>query len=161
MAHENLISVSFTDQEIKTIKDAITSIAGVLKGKTISLTPQERKQYGRVKYEKEVWVDKVKIQMDNNPSLIPNYIDKSEFDKDYTAHKQLNELIQLLQQQLDQMEDTNTLIGADLDISSLMFYRILKTYAKENVAGARTIYEDLKQQYPAAKKKPTENKENL
>lgn len=54
MAHENLISVSFTEQEIKTIKDAITSIAGVLKGKTISLTPQERKQYGRVKYEKEV-----------------------------------------------------------------------------------------------------------
>lgn len=110
MAQDNNISVSFTEEDIQAVRDAIATIAGVLKGKAISLTPQERKQYGRVKYEKEVWIDKVKIQMDNNPNLIPEYISKAEFDKDYLAHKQLNELITLLEQQLNLMQDTNMLL---------------------------------------------------
>lgn len=160
MAQDNNISVSFTEEDIQTVRDAIVTIAGVLKGKAISLTPQERKQYGRVKYEKEVWIDKVKIQMDNNPNLIPEYISKAEFDKDYLAHKQLNELITLLEQQLNLMQDTNMLLGSDLDVNALMFYRIAKTYAAANAPGARTVYDDLKQQYPSTKKRPTSGEEN-
>ena len=158
MPQENLISVDFSDQEIRTLKDAVAMIVNTLRGKTISLTPQQRNQYGRVKYEKEIWIDKVKMQMDANPDHIPSYIDKMEFERDYKAHKVLNELITLLEQPLNQLMDTNLLLGYDLDMNSLMFYRSIKVSAQNNAVGAVSIYQDLKQQYPSTRKvqKPTE-----
>ncbi|WP_018674792.1 hypothetical protein [Riemerella columbina] len=155
MANENMISVNFSTEEVQQMKTAINTIAGILNGKVKSLTPTERKGFGRVKYEKEVWIDRVKIQMDANPTKIPSYVDKTEFDKDYTAHKQLNELISLLDQQLQQMKDTNLLLGYDLDGTALMFYRAIKVAANNNDPGSNTIYADLKQQYPGSRAKRT------
>lgn len=152
MAQENTITVSFTEAEITKMKNAIADIATVLQGKAKSLTPNERKTFGRVKYEKEVWIDKVKNQMDGNADKIPAYIDKAEFDRDYTAHKQLNEVLTLLEQQLHLVQDTNLLLGYDLDVCSLMFYRAIKVAATNNDPGARTIYEALKVQFPGNKK---------
>lgn len=43
MAQENTISVNFSTEEIKKVKDAISTIAGVLEGKVKSLTPTERR----------------------------------------------------------------------------------------------------------------------
>lgn len=155
MANENMISVNFSTEEVQQMKTAINTIAGILNGKVKSLTPTERKGFGRVKYEKEVWIDRVKMQMDANPTKIPSYVDKTEFDKDYTAHKQLNELISLLDQQLQQMKDTNLLLGYDLDGTALMFYRAIKVAANNNDPGSNTIYADLKQQYPGSRTKRT------
>lgn len=153
MSSENKISVGFSTEEITKIKNAIAEIAGVLKGKMQSLTPNERKTFGRVKYEKEIWIDKVKQHMDSHPTKIPAYIDKAEFDKDYTLHKQLNELIPLLEMELQQMKDTNLLAGYDLDAAALVFYRVMKVAAANNDPGSVTIYEDLKRQYPGGKRK--------
>ncbi|MCU7571637.1 hypothetical protein N4241_11040 [Riemerella anatipestifer] len=153
MAQENTISVNFSTEEIKKVKDAISTIASVLEGKVKSLTPTERQGFGRVKYEKEVWIDRVKLQLDANPTKVPAYVDKTEFDQDYAAHKQLNELINLLDQQLQLMKDTNLLLGYDLDGAALMFYRAIKVAATNNDPGAGIIYTDLKQQYPGERAK--------
>lgn len=153
MSSENKVSVSFTTEEITRMKNAIKEISSVLRGKMQSLTPEERKTFGRVKYEKEVWIDKVKLHMDSHPSKIPAYIDKEEFDKDYTTHKQLNELIALLEVELQQMKDTNLLAGYDLDMCAHAFYRLIKVSAENKDAGADVIYQDLKQQFPGRKKK--------
>jgi len=154
MAQENMMSVEFTTDEIKLMEDAIKTIAKIMvKGR--SLTPNERKAYGRVKYEKEIWVTKVKTHMDKHPDRIPQYVDKAEYDRDYVAHSLLNIWSDLIEQQFNLMEDTNRLLGYDLDESSLMFYRDVKTATKNNAAGARTIFDDLKQQFPGSKgKKP-------
>lgn len=152
MAQENLASVAFTAQEEADLQTAIASIATIVQGKLQSLTPEERQQFGRVKYEKEVWIDKVKLQMDQNPSMIPTYLDKKEFDRDYDAHKILNGVITKLEQEFQKMVDTNLLLGYDLDTSALMFYRAIKTAANDNALGAKTVYEDLKQQFPGRKK---------
>jgi hypothetical protein len=98
------------------------------------------------------------MQMDANPDHIPSYIDKMEFERDYKAHKVLNELITLLEQPLNQLMDINLLLGYDLDMNSLMFYRSIKVSAQNNAVGAVSIYQDLKQQYPSTRKaqKPTE-----
>jgi hypothetical protein len=153
MANENTISVTFTAAEETNLNTAISTIAGILNGKALSLTPSQRQQFGRVKYEKEVWVDKVKMHMDQNPAKVPAYIDKAEFDRDYTAHKLLNTVINSLEQQLQLMEDTNLLLGYDLDTNALMFYRNIRTAADNNDPGAQTIYDDLKQQFPGGGKK--------
>lgn len=53
--------------------------------------------------------------------MIPTYLDKKEFDRDYEAHKILNGVITKLEQEFQKMVDTNLLLGYDLDTSALMF----------------------------------------
>lgn len=48
MAFENLIQVTFTDKELTKIDSALQSIETVLKGKTVKLSPDERRQYGDI-----------------------------------------------------------------------------------------------------------------
>lgn len=152
MSAENLISISFSEAEMKTMKDAIASIAKVLEGKLSTLTPQQRQLYGRVKYEKLVWIDKLKEQIEANPSFVPAYIDKAEFDRDYAALKQLNEIIALLDPIADGISDTALLLGYDLDVNALMIHKNIRISAENNAPGAKTAYEVLKQQFPGGRK---------
>lgn len=148
MALENLISVTFTEAELKQMDDAFTVIEGILKGKVINLSPKQRQQHGRVKYEMEVWVGKAVGYADKNPTLLPSYIDKSELTADFTTHGQLNPRIDRLETILQGMLDTNLLLGTDLYNNLIAFYRTLREASKSNAPGASSIYKDLKQQFP-------------
>lgn len=152
MSLSNKISVVFSTEEIQKLKSAIADISQVLQGKMQSLTPKERQTYARVKYEKQVWIDKNKRYMDQYPEKIPAMVDKAEFDRDYLAHQQLTEIIGLFRTQLEAMEDTHLLLGFDLDEAALIFYRFLKVAAENNDPNAITLYTDLKQQYPGGKR---------
>jgi hypothetical protein len=148
MALENLISVQFTDAELKQMDDAFTVIEGILQGKVINLSPKQRQQHGRVKYEMEVWVGKAVGYAGSNPTLLPNYVDKSELTADFTTHSQLNPRIDRLETILQGMLDTNLLLGTDLYNNLIAFYRSLREASKSNAPGASSIYKDLKQQFP-------------
>lgn len=89
MAFENLIQLSFTAEELKKIDDSLAEIEKVLKGKTHNLTPEERKQYGSIAEQNKLFVNKAKLYMEQYPDYVPRYIDKAEFDKDYTAREVL------------------------------------------------------------------------
>lgn len=148
MALENLISVTFTAAELSTLDKAFDEIEGVLKGKVINLSPQQRKQHGRVKYEMEVWVKKAANYADQNPSLLPTYVDKTELDTDLATHSELNPRIDRLEIIIQGMLDTNLLLGTDLYNNLIAFYRSLREASKSNAPGASSIYKDLKQQFP-------------
>ena len=148
MALENLISVKFTDAELKQIDEALTSIETVLKGKVINLSAKQRQQHGRVKYEMEVWVNKAVGYADKNPALLPTYIDKTELMADFTTHGQLNPRIDRLETLMQGMLDTNLLLGTDLYNNLIALYRSLREASKSNAPGASSIYKDLKQQFP-------------
>jgi hypothetical protein len=148
MALENLISVVFTDAELKQMDDAFSIIEGVLKGKVINLSGKQRQQHGRVKYEMEVWVNKAFNYADGNPILLPSYIDKAELSADHKTHSQLNPRIDRMETILQGMLDTNLLLGTDLYNNLGAFYRSLREASKTNAPGASAIYQDLKQQFP-------------
>jgi hypothetical protein len=156
MALDNLISVSFTDSELKEIDGALTVIENILNGKVINLTPKQRQQYGRVAYDMEVWVDRVDSYMLQSPQLKPSYIDAAEHASDMSAHRALNPRIERMNTILHSMQDTNLLLGTDIYNNSLSFYRAVREAAKVNAPGASTIYSDLKRQFPTGPKKKDE-----
>ena len=63
MALDNLLSVSFTSEELTKITTAIEQINTVLSGKVVNLTPEERKQYGSIADRNKLLVDKAKFYM--------------------------------------------------------------------------------------------------
>lgn len=153
MALDNLISIEFSAQEIADLNAALSAIEAIITPKAVNLTEKQRQQYGRVKYEMEVWVNKASNYMSANPSLVPSYIDTREHDKDIQSHNTLNPIIDRLEITLRAMSDTNLLLGTDLYNNCMAFYRAVKMAAQSNAVGANSIYNDLKQQFPGPKKK--------
>jgi hypothetical protein len=148
MALENLISVEFTQDELNKLDDALKVIETILVGKAINLTPEQRSQYGRIGNRTENWIDKIKQYMDDNPKLVPAYLDKAEYDKDYKTRKDIAPRLNRLTSICESMDDTQKLISTDLYGNSIAFYRNLKITAQQNVAGSSAIYADLKTQFP-------------
>ncbi|MDR1340346.1 MAG: hypothetical protein LBK58_09895 [Prevotellaceae bacterium] len=152
MALDNLVSVSFTEDELARIDRALTEIENIIKDKAVNLTPKQRQLYGRVAYEMEVWVDKTFSYMQQYSQLVPSYIDMEEHAKNISAHRALNPRIARLDGILQSLEDTNRLLGSDLYNNSRSYYRNLREAAKVNAVGASAKYRDLKQQFPGGRK---------
>ncbi|WP_378187628.1 hypothetical protein ACE939_04670 [Aquimarina sp. W85] len=144
MALENLISISFSDNELKELDTHLNSFKTILKGKTVNLSPDQRQQYGRIANQNKLIVDKVKSYMEQNPEWVPNFIDKEEFDRDYAVRKQIEDRVHMLENLTQQLIDTKTLLDHDNYNNALSFYRKVRYLSGENEPGAKTVYEDMK-----------------
>ncbi|WP_137905233.1 hypothetical protein [Chryseobacterium sp. 2VB] len=145
MALDNLISLSFTTEELTKLDQALQTIDTVLSGKTINLTPEERQQYGSIAEQNKLFVNKAKIYMEQYPQYVPNFLDKVEFDKDYLGREQVEQRLQIMSSLTEQLSDTKVLLDHDNYHNAITFYRNMKFLSGENVPGTNTIYEDLKQ----------------
>ncbi len=154
MALDNLISVKFTAAELLQLDTHLDGIKTLLAGKVINLSPQQRQQHARVKYEMEVWVQKAYNYLLANPALVPAFIDTVETGEDLATHNQLNPRIDVMEVILQGLIDTNLLLGTDLYNNLMAFYRSLKAASFSNAPGAAAIYADLKQQFPGPGQKP-------
>lgn len=145
MALDNLISVVITDDEVTQVNSGVASINTVLAGKTVSLTPDQRRQHGRIANQNKLLVDKAKMYMEQNTQWIPGFLDKLEFDRDYDARTKIEMMLTRLENLTQQLIDTKTLLDHDNYNNSLSFYRYLRYLANENEPGAGTAYRDMKQ----------------
>lgn len=148
MALDNLISISFTAAELTAIDDALTAIEGAIAGKMVNLTAEERRQYGRIGNKTENWVVKNKGYMDLNPTLIPAYLNKAEFDMDLKTRNAIAPRLLRVSGIYESLDDTQKLISTDIYNSCLAFYNNLKLASKQNVPGSSVIFADLKAQFP-------------
>ena len=76
MAFENLISLEFSAEELATLDTALTTIAVVLQGKTVNLTPAQRQQYGSIAEQNKLFVNKAKEFMEQYPQHIPAFLNR-------------------------------------------------------------------------------------
>ena len=156
MALDNLISVSFTSEELTKISAAIEQINTVLKDKAINLTPAERRQYGSIADRNKLLVDKAKFYMEKAPHTVPKTIDKAEFDRDYAARGQVEAPLRELTMVAEKLRDTKTLLDYDNLQVAQAYYRYVKYLASQNEPGTTTIYQDLKLHYPGGGKKASD-----
>ncbi|MGR3856719.1 hypothetical protein [Chryseobacterium indologenes] len=145
MALDNLISLSFTAEELTKLDQALQTIDTVLSGKTINLTSEERQQYGSIAEQNKLFVNKAKIYMEQYPQYVPNFLDKVEFDKDYLGREQVEQRLQIMSSLTEQLSDTKVLLDHDNYHNAITFYRNMKFLSGENVPGTNVIYEDMKQ----------------
>ncbi|WP_298310509.1 hypothetical protein [uncultured Aquimarina sp.] len=144
MALENLISISFTEEELTQLDQYLDGIKQILNGKTVNLTAEQRTQYGRIANQNKLIVDKSKNYMEQHPDWVPKFLDKEEFDKDYLARTQVESRVQKLENLGQQLIDTKTLLDHDNYSNALSFYRMVRYLAGENEPGAKTVYNDMK-----------------
>jgi hypothetical protein len=158
MALENLISISFTSEELQQIDSHLTALDGLLKGKCKSLTPDQRKEYGRVGNKTENWIKKVYDYTTTQPELTPAFINKRELNTDYDARQVLMPRLNKLNAINDMVDDTALLIGYDLYQTARSYYKNVKLLADQNVAGAKSVFDDLSAQFPGRPLKKEDEK---
>jgi K+/H+ antiporter YhaU regulatory subunit KhtT len=90
MALDNLISVSFTPEQLAALDMALSSIETALVGNVINLTPEERRRYAAVSNEMANWVQKCRSYMSQVPALVPAYINLTELDSDMHARRDIS-----------------------------------------------------------------------
>lgn len=153
MKNNDLIQVTISQEEL-TENNAHLDALLVFAGKSApELSSEDRTNYGSINETNKLLVNKSKSYMEQNPELIPSFVNMDEFNSDFIARKNLEEMIQKLDLIKRKLSDTKILLDHDNYQDTMTFYRAVRYYAAEQEQGAIPIYEELKQFFPHGKKK--------
>ncbi|HAM99057.1 MAG TPA: hypothetical protein DCQ26_10655 [Marinilabiliales bacterium] len=147
MAQKNLVSATLTDEQRTAVKAAFQNI-NVSLNFLISLTESQRKDGLRLGDKTVGFLEKFNSYAQSNPEFMPSYFDMNEFRKDYALLKDLSEFIKLSSQLQQKLEDTYTETGIESLSVALVYYNSVKAAAKNGIAGAQAIYDDLRKRFP-------------
>jgi len=133
----------------------IDEVTDSLKPFIINLTPEERHERLKLGDKTLAFVEKSHTYAQANPTLVPPYLDMDMFNIDMQDATGLRALEMSIQQLATGINDTVMVSGGEAYNQSLVFYNIVKQAAKQNIPGAKAIYEDLQKRFsgrPAKKK---------
>ena len=115
MASQNLVSAVISPE----LKSSITAKLDGLKtdlGFVITLTPEEKNEYIKVKNVMLPFLDKAYDVVKAHPEIMPSIFDKDEFFNDYQLTKDLFPIANKLEEMAQSL--SNTLYAANSDGSS-------------------------------------------
>ncbi len=152
---ENYI-IELTEEEQKEVITAINTLKTVLMPKLVDLNNSEIKQLAKMGDKTMAFVEKAIVHMEQNPSLVPTYVDVAECKKDVEGVSMLREFNNSLEQITEMVGESMMLCGSEAYTASLAFYNAVKGAAKAKVPGAEVIYNDLRKRFIGAKKVTSE-----
>ena len=86
--------------------------------------------------------------MQQFPELVPAFVDREEFERDFQARTDAEELMILAEEGLRKLSDMKILLDYDNYQDVLAFYRSVRYSASEKISNAVTVYNDMKQFFP-------------
>ncbi|AXT62823.1 hypothetical protein D1816_21585 [Aquimarina sp. AD10] len=143
MSLENLSSITFSDAELHQLNQGILAIKEVIVGKAIELTTDQRDQYTHIANQNMCIIDTAKNHMEQHPDLVPTFLDKEEFDRDYTTCLQIKENIDILKQLTQQLTDTKILLDYDNYTNALSFYQAIRYRAGKDEPDVKKVYDEM------------------
>jgi len=153
---ENLVSIVIPSEVVQTVLTATQTITTALKDYLKALTPEERRTILKMGDRTLAFVAKVIEFADANPNFVPPYLNLPELNNDFAAYESLHKMHTPLEQEVSKLSDTLLSCGNDCYKASLLFYNSVKTAAKNDVPGAKSLYDELKKRF---EKTITETKE--
>ena len=148
MTDKNLISLQIPVEDQTAINDALNVIQTKLMPHLVDLTATQRMELPKMGDKTYAFVTKAYTHIEQNPTLVPAYLDTEQMKIDLDAVSELKKLLTPLKQLTDLVDDSMLLSGSEAYISSLHFYNYLKGASKAGVPGTDVIYDDLKARFP-------------
>lgn len=141
MVNNDVQRIKFTDDEINIINEHLSVIESILKDKTIQLSSDESKRFGRLGIENEKWANSVYHDVTVAPQLIPYFLDITKLEEDEKTREQLNTLSDRFKSISQMLIDSNRLIGYKIFKKCLSIYKNAKVLCEEGISGAK-VYLD-------------------
>jgi hypothetical protein len=159
MKTNDVIQVEFTPVELESLNTNLVGLESVAKKHAPNLTAEDRQQFGSIQDRNKLMVNKGMFYMEQNPDIVPKFVDINEFKRDYEARDTIEKAIRRLDAIRRKLEDTKILLDYDNYQDVMAFYRAVRYLAKEKEEYAIHVYEELKTYFPGNKTSNSENEE--
>lgn len=153
MKTEDLIQVVYSTEVLTNCEQNLSGMEEFANLHARDLSAEDRVSYGSINETNKLLVNKGQIIMEQNPELIPQFVDFEEFGRDFIAREQIEKVLLRLEVIKQKLTNTKILLDHDNYHDVLAFYRSVRYLAKEQVQGAIPIYDELKQYFPHTKSK--------
>jgi hypothetical protein len=118
-----------------------------------SLTPAERRTMAKMGEKTLSFVEKAHEFATQNTNLVPPFLDMAAFDTDFADAHNLWTVLLASQQLHENLDDTTMVAGGEAYQAALIFYNSVKMAARQDIPGAKAVYEELKKRFPGPKHK--------
>jgi hypothetical protein len=141
-------------QEVLTqAQTKINEVKTLLAPYVVALTPSERHELPKMGEKTISFVEKAYDFAQQNPNLVPPYLDMTAFGIDFEDAHGLWTLVNSIRQLEENAGDTEMTAGSEAYQAALVFYKSVKMAAAQDVPGAKAVYEELKTRFPGGKRK--------
>ena len=156
MGQPNLVSLNISEGDLGEIKGAIDVLVTKLLPHLKTLGPEERQELPKMGMKTMGFVQKGVEHCQQNPDLVPAYLNVDELVTDFKAVELIRSMYQPLLQVTEGLADTMTLSGSEAFGGVLIFYNAVRYGKKSRVQKAETVYNDLRARYPGKSRKDEE-----
>jgi hypothetical protein len=139
--------------QVQSILDQVNSL---LLPYVTPLTPHERQEMLKMGEKTLSFVEKAHEFATTNPTLWPSYLDMATFDIDFADARGLWNVLLSTKQLHENVDDTGMIAGSEAYQAALVFYNSVKTAARQDIPGAKAVYEELKKRFPGGRRKTNE-----
>lgn len=159
MSQANRISAIISGEDKQNIVNHITAIKETLAPILVhSLSPDDRHTMIKMGDKSVAFVQKTLGYANQNPSLVPAYLDIPEAEKDFNLYADLQGIYNQLSTLLTSIEDALMISGSEAMNGALIFYNSVQGAVRSNVAGSEAILEELSQRFPKKSSKAATKK---
>lgn len=142
----NAIDTRMSEAEISAVKTKITD-AKLLMPFLVALSAKERQASFKLSTKRFDFVSKVITVCQNEPAIIPTWVNLDELKKDYALSNQLLGIENMLESLLIEVRDTRMQMGVEALKSAADVYGLVQK-SKDRMPGVEAIYDTLRASYP-------------
>lgn len=148
MSQTNQISTTIPAETMADIQAKLNALNASLADYLLfNLTASERMELTKMGDKTIAFVQKSLEYAENNPTLVPGYINVPEAKKDYQFSQELNSIWKQVSMLQRAIEDTMMVAGSEAYDAALVFYKSVKGASRVNVPGSEAVYNDLAQRF--------------
>jgi hypothetical protein len=156
---ENKHAQAIPAEVLQEVESKIKEARKLLQPYEITFKPEERRDMLKMGAKTLEFVDKSHEYARNNPNLVPPFLNMEHFAVDYADAHGLWGVRNLALQLYEAIDDTEMGSGSEAYHAALIFYNSVKVAAKQDIAGAKAVYDELKARFPGGKRKSTGSEE--
>jgi len=153
----NIHNQSIPEEILTEATAKINETLALLKPYFQPLTAAERSDILKMSDKSISFVSKTAEFAKNKPELGPSYFNLNELNIDLSDAQDLQGISNTIQQLHSGVNDTMMVAGSEAFYGALIYYNGAKDAAKNNIQGAKDVYEELKKRFPGRSKKTQEN----
>jgi hypothetical protein len=159
---ENKHSESIPADILAQVQSLVNQANALLLPYITPLTPTQRQSLPKMGEKTFSFVEKAHEFALQNPNLCPPYLNIEAFNTDFADAHNLLTLNNTTQQLREATDDTAMTAGSEAYQASLIFYNSVKMAARQDVPGAKAVYEELRKRFPGTRHKSSETEaENI
>lgn len=140
------VSAEVTEQTIADVLQKIGEIRALMPF-LIGLSADERQMLPKMRQKSSYFVSDALTSAEQNPQLVPPYVDLAEARRDLELFQQLSRILTPIQQLFEAVDHTTLAVGSEAYTSMLTYYNSAKRAAKDGVPGADAVFQSLRARF--------------